>query len=130
MSGDYIIWDMQSGKVCKTHDTFADADTEAKRLSEKHKGSKVFGVYKCESSYSAIGKSEAEHDAVNHPKHYNSHPSGVECITVIRHMTLNIGNAVKYLWRNGLKDIAPQVEDLKKAIWYINDEIKRIENAN
>ena len=33
-------------------------------------------------------------DAVNHPKHYNGHPSGVECITVVEHLTFNVGNAV------------------------------------
>ena len=63
---------------------------------------------------------------VNHPSHYTSHPSGVECITITRHMTFNIGNAIKYLWRNGLKDGAPTVQDLEKAVWYINDEIKRL----
>lgn len=63
-------------------------------------------------------------DPVNKPKHYNSHPSGVECIQVTEHMNFNIGNAVKYLWRyegkNGL-------EDLRKAAWYINREIERLE---
>ena len=58
-----------------------------------------------------------EHDAVNHPKHYTSHPSGVECITVTEHMNFNIGNAVKYLWRASLKN---GLEDLKKAAWYVN----------
>jgi len=67
-----------------------------------------------------------ENDAVNHPKHYNSHPSGVECITITRHMTFNLGNAMKYLWRNGLKDGSPSIQDLEKAIWYINDEIKKL----
>lgn len=66
-------------------------------------------------------------DAVNHPSHYNSHPSGVECIEVTRHMTFNVGNAIKYLWRAGLKDGNPSTQDLKKAIWYLEDEIKRIE---
>lgn len=66
------------------------------------------------------------HDPVNHPKHYTSHPSGVECIQVTRHMGFNIGNALKYLWRNGLKDGQPAVQDLKKAIWYIQDEIERL----
>ena len=68
----------------------------------------------------------SKHDPVNHPSHYISHPSGVECIEVTRHMTFNLGNAVKYLWRNGLKDGQPQVQDLRKAIWYIEDEIKRL----
>jgi len=65
------------------------------------------------------------HDAVNHPKHYTSHPSGVECLEITRHHNFNIGNAMKYLWRAGLKDDA-QVQDLRKAIFYIEDEIRRI----
>ncbi len=69
----------------------------------------------------------APHDPVNHPKHYTAHPSGVECIQITEHMTFNVGNAVKYLWRAGLKDIAPQVQDLKKARWYIDREISRCE---
>jgi len=59
------------------------------------------------------------------PGHYRSHPSGVECIEITRHMNFNIGNAIKYLWRHGQK--ANAVEDLKKARWYLDDEIKRLE---
>jgi hypothetical protein len=66
-------------------------------------------------------------DSVNHPKHYTSHPSGVECIQVTEHMNFCLGNAVKYLWRAGLKGNA--VEDLRKAVWYIDREIKRLESA-
>lgn len=65
-------------------------------------------------------------DSVNNPKHYNSHPSGVQCIEITRHMGFNLGNAVKYLWRAGLKDGQPTVQDLQKAIWYIEDEIERV----
>ena len=72
-------------------------------------------------------KDNKEHDPVNHPKHYNSHPSGVECITVTEHMNFNIGNAVKYLWRTDHKN---GLEDLKKARWYIDREIRRVENEN
>lgn len=61
-------------------------------------------------------------DAVNHPKHYNSHPSGVECIEVVRHMGFNIGNVIKYLWRSDHKHQTP-IQDLEKAAWYLNDEI-------
>ena len=68
-------------------------------------------------------------DAVNHPKHYTAHPSGVECITVVEHMTFNVGNAVKYCWRAGLKDVAPLLEDLKKARWYLDREIARLEKV-
>lgn len=64
-------------------------------------------------------------DPVNHPSHYTSHPSGVECITITEHYGFNIGNAIKYLWRAGLKSSDP-IEDLKKAAWYVNREIERL----
>jgi hypothetical protein len=62
-------------------------------------------------------------DRVNHPRHYNTNPSGVEAITVVEHMSFNLGNAVKYLWRAGEKGAFE--EDLRKAIWYIEREIGR-----
>lgn len=64
-------------------------------------------------------------DPVNHPKHYTEHPSGVECIQITEHMNFNLGNAVKYIWRAGLKSDNP-VQDLQKAAWYINREIQRL----
>ena len=66
-------------------------------------------------------------DMVNHPPHYTSDPSGVEAITVLRHRNYNIGNAMKYLWRAGLKNEDTHIQDLEKAIFYIKDEIKRIQ---
>lgn len=66
------------------------------------------------------------HDPVQNPVHYTSDPSGIECIQITRHRNFNIGNAIKYLWRAGLKEDA-KVQDLRKAIWYIEDEIKRLE---
>lgn len=62
-------------------------------------------------------------DPVDHPKHYTSHPSGVECIQITEHMNFCIGNAIKYLWRSGLK--GDDIEDLLKAAWYVNREIER-----
>lgn len=67
-------------------------------------------------------------DAVNHPPHYTSHPSGVECVEIVEHFGFNIGNAVKYCWRAGLKNPDPK-EDLAKAIWYIKRELERLEKA-
>lgn len=64
-------------------------------------------------------------DAVNHPSHYNQHPSGVECITVTEHLPHNIGNVVKYLWRAGLKENAPTDQDYNKAVWYLLREMRR-----
>ena len=71
---------------------------------------------------------------VNHPLHYTSHPSGIECITIARHYCFAIGNAIKYLWRAGLKkdmgksDREKEIEDLEKAKWYIQDRINELKN--
>ena len=64
-------------------------------------------------------------DPVNHPAHYTGHPSGIECIQITRWMNFNMGNVIKYVWRAGNKGNA--LEDLKKARWYLDDEIKRRE---
>jgi len=58
-------------------------------------------------------------DPVNHPPHYTAHPSGIECIEITRWFPFSAGNAIKYLWRAGLKGSA--VQDLNKALWYIDD---------
>jgi hypothetical protein len=62
-------------------------------------------------------------DPVNHPPHYTSHPSGVECIQVVEHMNFSLGNAVKYIWRADEKGNA--LEDLEKARWYLDRELQR-----
>ena len=64
-------------------------------------------------------------DAVNHPPHYTSHPSGVECIDITEWYSFNVGNAIKYLWRAGLKSPDP-LQDLRKAQWYVTREIDRL----
>lgn len=60
-------------------------------------------------------------DPVNKPRHYTSHPSGVECIDIVEHYGFRLGNAIKYIWRAGLKGGA--LEDLRKARWYLDREI-------
>ena len=64
-------------------------------------------------------------DNIN-PSHYRQHPSGVECIQITEHMDFLSGNAMKYLWRAGMKD--DKVQDLKKALWYIQRLIKKEED--
>ena len=64
-------------------------------------------------------------DPVTHPAHYTMHPSGVECLTITRHMGFNLGNAVKYIWRADLK--GNSIQDLRKAAFYIADEIAKRE---
>lgn len=67
-------------------------------------------------------------DPVNHPAHYTAHASGIECIRVAEHFNFCIGNAIKYLWRAGQKGDA--VQDLRKAVWYIEREISRLQNTS
>lgn len=79
---------------------------------------------------------EPAHDEINHPAHYNSHPSGTEAIDVCEHLTFCVGNAVKYCWRAGLKveenedEKQARVRDLRKAIWYLNREVERLERED
>src|SRR6185436_5413661 len=63
-------------------------------------------------------------EAVDHPKQYNSHPSGVECIDIIEHMHFNVGSAIKYLWRAEFK--GEHLQDMKKAAWYCQREYERL----
>jgi len=63
-------------------------------------------------------------DPIN-PSHYRRHPSGVECIEITRHLNFNIGNAIKYIWR--YQDKGDPIENLKKAQWYLDDEIRRLQ---
>ena len=74
-----------------------------------------------------------EADNVEHPHHYNCHPSGIECIEIARHMDFNLGNVLKYIWRHGKKrsetnpdELSNAIEDLEKAAWYLNDEIRML----
>lgn len=71
------------------------------------------------------GKMGTKNDPVNHPKHYKSHPSGIEAIQITEHFNFCLGNAIKYIWRSSEK--GAQLQDLKKAAWYLDREIKRLE---
>jgi hypothetical protein len=64
-------------------------------------------------------------DKINHPEHYNYHPKGIECIDVVEDFSFNLGNAIKYIWRCMFTE--KTIEDLRKAIWYIEREIQRLE---
>lgn len=67
---------------------------------------------------------------ISHPSHYRS-DSGFEAIDVIEAWNLgfNLGNALKYISRAGLKDKNREIEDLEKAQWYLNREIERIRKS-
>lgn len=76
-------------------------------------------------------------EKVCHPSHYTwlKELCGIEVIDITRHMDFDLGNAVKYLLRAGHKseegytELEKELEDLRKAVWYINDKIKTIESA-
>lgn len=74
-------------------------------------------------------------DNVNKPDHYQSNGMKYiqpECIHITRHLSFNLGNAFKYIWRAGMKgDKCKEIEDLFKALWYVNDFVKSFgETAN
>ena len=116
-------------------------DNELKILSKEsnNPGNVVITRYKIYDTMQKVLKEmldeeEISTDNVNHPEWYTKHPSGIECIDIAKYYDFCIGNAFKYLWRAGLKkdasleDKQKEVEDLKKAIWYINKKIELIEN--
>jgi len=63
-------------------------------------------------------------ERIDHPAHYNQHPSGIEAIEICEHMGFNLGNAIKYLLRADHK--GQKLDDLKKAAWYVNREIEKL----
>lgn len=65
-------------------------------------------------------------DSINHPPHYTSHPSGVEPIQLAEHMSFCLGNVIKYVVRWEKKG---GIEDLKKARFYLDREIQRLEKV-
>lgn len=67
---------------------------------------------------------DQDKDDPTNPAHYRSHPSGVECIEVTEHLSFCLGNAIKYIWRADERD-EKAVEDLRKAIWYLEREVSR-----
>jgi hypothetical protein len=75
-------------------------------------------------------------DPVNHPAHYEQDTpccdhcgKPVECIVIAEQFNFNRGNAIKYVWRAGKKTDSP-LQDLRKAVWYLSREIKKIEGTN
>lgn len=73
-------------------------------------------------------------DKVSHPSHYTwlKELCGIEVIDITRHLDFDMGNALKYLLRAGKKseegytDKEKEIQDLEKAVWYINDKIKML----
>lgn len=101
---------------------------------ESHNFSKCFTSYEClninyspEEDLDKALKIISEAETVNHPTHYND--GKIEVIEYIEDKKLGfcLGNAIKYISRAGKKDPTKEVEDLQKAIWYIERHIKTLE---
>lgn len=100
-----------------------DRDTPRRMPECKHK---IPADTICSRCWSEDEVNQSKYDAVEHPKHYNSHPSGIEAILIAEHMNFCLGNVLKYIFRADLKG---GIEDLKKAAWYLDREIERRENG-
>lgn len=80
----------------------------------------------------------ATDDAVNHPSHYTwlKEICGIEPIEIIRHFDYDLGAALKYIFRagrkheEGISDIQKHIQDLRKAVWYLNDKINWLANQS
>ena len=111
--------------------TLADTDTDdTVGPSPFAKGLRKRDVHLSNSEGDAPGPKDHQEvvaeDPIN-PSHYRRHPSGIECIEVTRHLNFNVGNAIKYIWR--YQDKGDPVENLKKAQWYLDDEIRRLQGS-
>ncbi|MFI0553398.1 DUF3310 domain-containing protein [Streptomyces scabiei] len=80
------------------------------------------------ADFMAAQSEDQAHDEVNHPAHYTWLPNDIEVIDITELFNFCLGNALKYIMRAGHKHDEP-LTDLRKAAWYINREIERLENA-
>lgn len=71
----------------------------------------------------ATTQSKDPKEEVNHPRHYNQHPSGIETIEIIEWLPSNLAAAIKYIWRCGLKQTSTPLRDLRSAEWYVRREM-------
>lgn len=127
--------------VCDANGRFGCVDTELKKTAWAGTDKRLAEVIREESANGMAGSwawvnempvespsvettEPSKSDQIN-PPHYKQHPSGVECIQIAEHLNFCIGNAIKYLWRAGLKGDA--LTDLRKAKWYVEREIQRVE---
>ncbi len=123
------------GALCFTDDELMPAaeSNPGRRLLNETKGLALgMDTYKAQEVMKAAlttsSTNPMHRPAVEHPAHYTNHPSGIECIEITKHMNFPLGNAIKYIWRAGLK--GDPVEDLRKAIRYVEIEIERNEDGS
>ena len=104
-------------------------DKTMKKKQEVHEAYNSMGEVCCQTI--------KDIEQVEHPSHYAwlKEACGVEPIDICRHFDFSVGNALKYLMRKGKVDgdkteVEKRVEDLRKAVFYLNDEIKRLEGGD
>ena len=108
--------------------------THNDNLTEKFEGSEVYRIIVKDLSLTEdkYGKNKRKEnkEQVNHPSHYGGAENPYEAIKVINAWELNfeLGNTVKYISRAGKKDPNKKIEDLEKAMWYLNYEINKLKN--
>lgn len=75
-------------------------------------------------------QSDEKKESINHPSHYGGQSNTYEAIKIIEALDLGfcLGNTVKYISRAGKKDPTKTLEDLKKARWYLDREIQKLEH--
>lgn len=122
--GDQVV--TNAGRRAVVVDT-APMSYQIQYVSDRRVWASVFELTKLSNDTEVHADLVAENDVINSPAHYTSYP--VEVIELTEHMNFCRGNAVKYISRAGLKDPAKEVEDLRKAIWYLEREISRVEQA-
>jgi hypothetical protein len=131
----YIIYDFV--KECFAVNMYGSNDKVSLRriyddnLTDKFEGSEsyeiiVTNISLTENKY-GLGQKENK-EQVNHPSHYGGAENPYEAIKVINAWGLNfeLGNTVKYISRAGKKDPSKKIEDLEKAMWYLNYEINKL----
>lgn len=118
---------------CKKCFFQCDTDAELSRHQCTQKESVRCGH--CENNYSfddidnhecSPAKMEKSIDNIN-PDHYKT--NGMECIDISKFYCFRLGNVIKYIWRAGLKSNSSELEDLKKARWYLDHKIRELENG-
>jgi hypothetical protein len=120
---DNVIQDYCNGRDCN--------DCIIKRLCDDVSGCFDQDEEVCEEAYEIVKNSVAiPNDPVNHPSHYTKGKIEVADFIADQKLNFDRGNAVKYVCRAGSKDPEKEIQDLEKAIWYINHEIKMLKGES
>lgn len=110
--------------MSRTYNALRKGHTQQENVGQTCELCGGFGLYHFPGCAGLPGKSE-KNDPVNHPTHYTSY-SGLEVIDLTEQMNFCRGNAVECICRAGKKSKETEIQDLEKAIWYLNREIERI----